>query len=162
MKRISILLFSFFIFSYGMAQNEDTVKETVTKKTTVKSSKGEDVSVEQKTRVRKEELNVENNNKTNQNVTRKAQISESTTFMVDENEYAIQPDKNGYVMSKMVNGKKQLHGKIRKMPDRDFYILTSKQNGDSFGYFDEDGNFIVETYDSKTDAVVLKKYKVEK
>jgi len=145
-----------------MAQNEDTVKETVTKKTTVKSSKGENVSIEQKTRVKKEELNVENNNKTNQNVTRKAQISESTTFMVDENEYAIQPDKNGYVMSKVIDGNKKLHGKIRKMPDRDFYILTTPNNGDSFGYFDKDGNFIVETYDQKTDAVVLKKYKVEK
>ena len=104
---------------------------------------------------------VENNNETNQAVSRKpVKITESTTFSTGNEIFTIQPDKNGYTMMSKIDGKEKMYGKIRKMPDREFYILA-KENENSFGYFDNDGNFIVESYDPDSDSVYLKKYNLE-
>jgi len=89
------------------------------------------------------------------------ELKESTTFSTDGQNYTIQPEKNGYKM--MMTGttvRNKMYGKLRKMPNRDGYILV-KENENSFGHFDEDGNFIVHSYDPATDAVILKKYTIE-
>ncbi|MBW2960693.1 hypothetical protein [Mesonia aestuariivivens] len=160
MKKL-ILSLAILSFTFGFAQNEDKMSKTVTTKTTIKSSKGEDVAVKQKKYSSEEKLQVENNNKTNQTVSRKpVKIEESTTFSSGNESYTIAPDKNGYTMMSTKNGKQKMYGKIRKMKDHNYYILA-KENENSFGYFDEDGNFVVESYDADNDAVYLKKYNLK-
>lgn len=139
---------------------DDNLESTTTTKTTVRSSKGEKTSLNREKTKRKARLEVENNNETNQRVRRSQEVSKTTRFSVDNNAYKITPDKNGYIMTMAgKNGTNKPFGKIRKMPDKEFYILT-KKDGDSFGYFDRNGNFVVESYDPSSDSVVSKKYMV--
>ncbi len=160
MKKL-ILSIALISFTFGFAQNEDKMTKTVTTKTKVKSSKGEEVAVKEKKYTAKQKLQVENNNETNQAVNREpVKITESTTFISDGDSYTIKPDVNGYTMHREKDGQTEMYGKIRKMPDRESYILV-KENENSFGYFDNDGNFIVETYDSNSDKVILKKYNLQ-
>jgi transcriptional regulator of aromatic amino acid metabolism len=161
MKKL-ILVTTLLCFTLGFAQNEDKMTKTVTTKTKVKSSKGEEVAVKEKKYTAKQKLQVQNNNETNQGVNREmVKLEESTTFSTGSQNYTIQPDKNGYqMMVNEENGMKKMYGKIRKMPNRDGYILV-KENENSFGYFDENGNFIVESYDPVSDSVILKKYTIE-
>ncbi|SHI51947.1 hypothetical protein SAMN04488096_102210 [Mesonia phycicola] len=156
-----VLLIAMISFSFGFAQNEDKISKTVTTKTKIKSSAGEEVAIQEKKYTSKQALEVNDSNKVNQEAVRSAvEIKESTTFSVGNENYTIEPDKNGYVMMTHKNGEKKMYGKIRKMPDHEFYILV-KENENSFGYFDEDKNFIVESYDPASDMVLLKKYNLE-
>lgn len=160
MKKL-ILSIALISFTFGFAQNEDKMTKTVTTKTKVKSSKGEEVAVKEKKYTANQKLEVENNNKTNQAVRRKpVKISESTTFSTGGEDFTIQPDNKGYTMMKTKDGQSEMYGKIRKMPDRESYILV-KDDENAFGYFDDDGNFIVESYDPNTDQVILKKYNLK-
>ena len=160
MKKL-ILSLAILSFTFGFAQNEDKMSKTVITKTKVKSSKGEEVAVKEQKYTANQKLQVENNNETNQAVSRKpVKITESTTFSTGNEMFTIQPDKNGYTVMSKKDGKEKMYGKIRKMPDREFYILA-KENENSFGYFDNDGNFIVESYDPDSDSVYLKKYNLE-
>lgn len=104
---------------------------------------------------------MENNRETNQQVTRSPQIKKSRTFSIDNDNYTIKPDRNGYVMMKMENGREKVYGKIRKMESRNSYILILP-NDQKFGYFDKKGNFMVEEYDADSDSVKLKKYRIHK
>lgn len=162
MKKLMITALCLTFGFTNYAQTEDKMKKTVTTKTITKDNKGENVAVEKRTIKAQQELGVENNDKTNQAVRRhQPQISTSTSFMVDQNSYMISPDRKGYVVHKM-NGKERTeYGVIRQMPDRDTYVLHTKEY-DSFGYFDEDGNFVVGNYDPKADDVILKKYMMKR
>ena len=160
MKKL-ILSIALISFAFGFAQNEDKMTKTVTTKTKVKSSKGEEVAIKEKKYTAEQKLEVENNNQTNQAVRRDpVKIIESTTFISDGKNYIIKPDANGYMMHQQKDGQTKIYGKIRKMPDRESYILV-KENENAFGYFDNDGNFIVETYDPTNDKVILKKYNLK-
>jgi len=157
---ITALCLTFGLSNY--AQTEDKIKKTVTTKTITKDNQGEKVAVEKRTIKAQQELEVENNNETNQAVRRtKPQISTSTSFMVDQNNYMISPDKKGYVVHKMNGNKKTEYGIIRQMPEREIYVLHTNEY-DSFGYFDEEGNFVVGNYDPKADGVILKKYMIQR
>jgi len=156
-----VLLIAMVSFTFGFAQNEDKISKTVTTKTKVKSSAGEEVAIQEKKYTSKQALQVNDSNQVNQEAVRSAvEIKESTTFSIGNENYTIKPDENGYVMMAHKNGEKKMYGKIRKMPDHEFYILV-KENENSFGYFDEDKNFIVESYDPASDTVLLKKYDLE-
>ncbi|PZD79283.1 hypothetical protein [Mesonia sp. K7] len=165
MKKLFLLALAstFTFFSY--AQNTDTVKKTVTTKTKVKSNLGEEVDVKQQTQVEKEKLEVENSGETNQAVTRKKemQITTSTNFYIDDEGYSIVPTEKGYVMTRLnvKNKEKAQYGIIRQIPNTNVYVLHTA-NYDSAGYFDEDGNFVVGTYDPKADDVILKKYMIRR
>jgi len=65
------------------------------------------------------------------------------------------------VVHKMNGNKKTEYGIIRQMPEREIYVLHTNEY-DSFGYFDEEGNFVVGNYDPKADGVILKKYMIQR
>lgn len=155
-----ILAIACLSFSFGFSQN-DTLNETKVTKRTITTSKGQHTDVKKENTSQSQKLRVENNNRTNQKMRRSATIRKSTTFSTENDNYKIKPDRNGYVMMKMKNGREMMYGKIRKMPNRDFYILVLPDTK-KFGYFDRDGNFMIEEYDEASDSVKLKKYQMQK
>ncbi|MDQ7918619.1 hypothetical protein RBU60_13655 [Mesonia sp. MT50] len=162
MKKIIItaLCLTFGLTNY--AQTKDKLEKTVTTKTTVKNHEGEEVAIKKRKIRAQQQLGVENNNKTNQTVIRyKPQISSSTSFESEEDSFMIAPDRKGYVVYKMDGKRKVQYAVIRKMPEKEMYVLHTKEY-DSFGYFDKEGNFVVGNYDPKADAVILKKYKINR
>lgn len=157
---ITALCLTFGLTNY--AQTEDKLEKTVTTKTTVKNHEGKEVAIKKRKIRAQQQLGVEDNNQTNQAVMRyKPQISSSTSFVTAEDSFLIMPDEKGYKVHKMNGNKKVEYAVIRKMPEKEMYVLHTKEY-DSFGYFDKEGNFVVGNYDPKADEVILKKYKINR
>lgn len=158
------LMITALCLTFGLANyaQEDKLEKTVTTKTTVKNDKGEKVAIKKRNIKTSQQLGVENNDETNQAVMRyKPQISSSTSFETDTESFLITPDDKGYVVYKTDGRKKSEYALIRKLPEKEMYVLHTKEY-DSFGYFDKEGNFVVGNYDPKADAVILKKYKIKR
>jgi len=90
-------------------------------------------------------------------VTKSVEVNHSAYYSMGGAKYQIQSDKTGYVMTSPNTKNLSL---LRKTSNNN-YIFKNK-NKFSVGYFDADGNLILETYDEKTDSVVLEKYTVVK
>jgi len=71
--------------------------------------------------------------------------------------YEVAVDKTGYSI-KNTDGKNL--GLLRKTSS-DSYLYVTK-NKVSVGYFDNEGNLIIETYDDKNDVMIVDKYLVVK
>ncbi|WP_034258925.1 hypothetical protein [Aequorivita capsosiphonis] len=166
MKKV-LIIFALAAFTTGFAQeNKDTTKESIITKESVKSSKGVDVSTKSKTITKKQARSLENAdaNKINQSVVMKpAEVDTNVSYSYDGNRFQFinQKDKNGYrMMTVRDNATKEDYAIIKPSTQNGYYILA-KDGTSSFGYFNEDGNFVVERYDAKTDAVVSDVYKLD-
>jgi len=90
-------------------------------------------------------------------VTKVVDVDRSSYYNLDGKKYQLTADKSGYSMF-APSGKKA--AVIRKTSNNS-YIFTNK-NKTSFGYFDKDGNLILETYDQKADKVTVEKFNIQK
>lgn len=150
----------FSTMGFAQVENTDTVKETTVVKTTVKSSLGEEVSVKKQERIAKQKLALEQDGTTNQTVNRKPVVVEtSTTFVSDGEDYIIEPDPKGFVITIVKEGKKSDYGKIRKMSRPNAYLLVT-ESGNAFGYFNAEGDFVVESYDPINDVIVVDSFSI--
>ena len=86
--------------------------------------------------------------------TRTVDVDRSSFYEYNGNQYEINLDASGYTMT-LGNSKPAL---LRKTSTNS-YIYRLK-NKISIGYFDTDGNLILESYDEKSDSVIIEKYKV--
>lgn len=163
MKKI-FLIFALAAFTTAIAQeNVNTKKESVTTKTAVKDSKGTDVS--SKTISTSEEqtigLEARDVNKTNQSIVMKpVSIDSDVTYGYDGNRFKFlsQKDTKGYRLMTVKDNATQEEYAIIKPTSQNGYYIYSQNGKSSFGYFNEDGNFVVESYDPKTDAIVNQIY----
>lgn len=167
-----------FLFTIGMySQNKNVKSEEKIVKTTIKDSKGEKTIVkkEEVKEVQKIEFENPNSPKTNKdmkptpvNVTTTKQVivdgqtkyidvDHSAYYNLDGVKYEIKADKSGYLI--LNNDKKKASGVLRKTSNNS-YIFRNK-NKVSVGYFDQSGNLVLETYDPKTDSMIMEKYMVE-
>jgi hypothetical protein len=163
------------LFTCGMtAQNKNVTQTSKTTVTTVKDSEGEKklVRTQSTNEVQNIQLQDEQSNKLNKDVapspvqvtsttqitapdgtTRTVDVDRSAYYSFGDRKYKVAVDNTGYTM--MDNDQKA--GVLRKLPN-DTYIYKSK-DGTSVGYFDADGNLILNTYDDKTDNVRTEIYK---
>lgn len=177
MKTI-LLGISLALFSFGAAaQNKNVQETTKTTVTTVKTSDGEKkyVKDEKTAEVQNIELkdakpntlNIEmkespvNVTSTTQitnpdGTTRTVDIDRSSYYSMGGNKYKLSLDASGYTMSSGT-GKPSL---LRKTSTNS-YIFRSKDKT-AVGYFDTQGNLVLETYDDKTDKVSIETYSVVK
>lgn len=161
-----------------VAQNKNVQKETKTVTKTIKDSKGEQKIV--KTIETEETQNVElalseqkgknipikEEAKVDVTKTTKIKIDGETKFIdVDQSayynlngtKYQIIQKGNGYSMMNAANSET---GVLRKTSNNN-YIFRSKDKV-SFGYFDNEGNLILETFDYKNDQITMEKFTIEK
>lgn len=166
MKKV-LIIFALAAFTTGFAQeNKNTKQETTVTKKSVKSDKGVDVSTKAVTKTEKQILSLEdvNANKTNQNVVMKpAEVDTDVSYGYDGNRFKFisQKDENGYRLMTVRDNATQEEYAIIKPTSQNGYYILSKDGTSSFGYFNADGNFVVERYDAKQDAVVSDVYKLD-
>ncbi|MGO3182012.1 MAG: hypothetical protein ACTIJ9_04195 [Aequorivita sp.] len=166
MKKV-LIIFALAAFTTGFAQeNKNTKKETVVTKESVKTDKGVDVSTKAETKTEKQTLSLQKTdaNKTNQDVVMSpAEVDTDVSYGYDGNRFKFinQKDENGYRMMTVKDNATQEEYAIIKPTTQNGYYILSKDGTSSFGYFNEEGNFVVERYDAKTDAVKSDVYKLE-
>jgi hypothetical protein len=174
--KISILLIATAFTLNGFSQAPKNVKsETTTVITTIKDSEGEKklVKTEETREVQKIELGQESPNTINipqvnspVNVTTTTQLSvdgeiksvdvdRSAYYVFNGEKYEFKSDKQGYTLNSVSSKNRAI---LRKTSNNN-YIYINK-NKVAVGYYDSDGNFILETYDSTTES--MKKEKFEK
>lgn len=166
MKRI-LLVFALAAFTTGFAQeNVNKKKETVVTKTAVKDSEGtkvssKEVSVSQKQNL---ELKANNANQTNQEVVMSPwKVDTDVTYGYEGNRFQFlsQKDKDGYRLMTIKDNATQDEYAVIKPTSQNGYYIYSEKGKSSFGYFNEDGNFVVESYDPVTDSIISKIYTMQ-
>lgn len=170
---MSVILFSLNSF----AQNQNSKTEVKTTVTTVKDSDGEKqiVKTEEIKEVQNIELKAAQPNtlniemkdspvqvtattKVNENgVSRVVDVDRSAYYSFNNQKYQITSDNYGYTISNPNNKRAAL---LRRTSNNN-YIYKNKRKI-SFGYFDNQGNLILETYDERTDKVTTEKFNLVK
>ena len=177
MKTVFLSLFT-LIFSINI-QAQSTNTQTATKTTTLtkRDSDGEHKTVKKEVtkEVQKIELGQEKANTINiptidspvmvttttkitnpDGSTRTVDVDRSSYYESSGNRYKLDLDASGYVMT-FGNSKPAL---LRKTSTNSYiYRLKNKM---AVGYFDTNGDLIIETYDDKSDKVIIQKFSVVK
>lgn len=178
MKTIFLGMAAFLFTVASQAQNQNVTGVTKTTVTTVKDSDG------QKTQVKKQDVqeiqNIElkdaNSNTLNKEVkttpvqvtsvtqitnpdgsTRTVDMDRSSYYESNGQKYKVSLDAAGYTIRSDQNTKPAL---LRKTSTNSYIYRT--RNKTAIGYFDTNGNLVIETYDDKSDKVMVETYKVVK
>lgn len=176
MKNLILSAILVVCVNYAQAQSTNKQVESTTTIKTVKDSDGERKTVkkEEKKEVQNIEMKAENPNTLNiemkdtpvQSVTttkvtnpdgstRTVDVDRSSYYEFDGKKYQVALDASGYTMVDPTSKKTAL---LRKTSTNS-YIYRNK-NKMSIGYFDTNGNLILETYDDKSDKVTIQTYAV--
>ncbi len=166
MKKILIVL-ALAAFTTGIAQeNRNEKKETVVTKTAVKSEKGTEVSTKAVTQTQKQviALDASEANQTNQSIQMEpVKVNTEVSYDYDGNRFKFlnQKDEDGYRLMTIKDNATQEEYAVIKPTSQNGYYIMSQQGKSSFGYFNADGNFVVERYDPDLDVIVSEIYKLE-
>lgn len=166
MKKL-IIVFALAAFSSAFAQeNKNKEKQTVLTNTTVTDNKGSKTSTKTISNTKKQVIDLDKNdaNKVNQNIVMKPiEVDTDVNYGFEGNRFQFisQEDKEGYRLMTVRDNAKQEEYAIIKPTSQNGYYILSKEGNSSFGYFNDDGNFVVERYDAKLDAIVNDVYKLE-
>jgi hypothetical protein len=162
MKKILTVL-AITAFTSGIAQENVMKKsETTITKTTVVDNKGVDVSTKAVTDTEKQAIAIEGQvDRTNFNTTITPVMSNSeVSYIHNGTNYAFETQDNGYRLMPLSDNDSNQYAIIRPSA-RDGYYICSQNGDNSMGYFDAEGNFVVESYDADNDAVISTIYKVQ-
>ena len=173
MKNLIVTLSLILCTGYGFAQNKNVQSETKTTVRTVKDSKGEQQTVKKEETKEVQKIEFENQESSDLNkdvkstpvqvesktevsvdgVTRSVDIDRSAYYNYGGAKYQVAIDKSGYTFK---NSDGENLGFMRKTSNNNYIYVTKKST--SVGYFDNDGNLIIETYDRKNDTISVEKY----
>jgi hypothetical protein len=176
--KTTILGIAAFLFSLNnQAQNKDVIKEVKTTVTTVKDSEGEKklIKTQEIQKVQNIELKDADTKTINKDiketpvevtattaitangVTKVVDVDRSAYYDLDGVRYHVSLSEKGYNISSD-NGKKPAI--LRKTANNN-YIYKLK-NKISFASFDANGNLVLETYDDKTDTILIETFIIAK
>ncbi|MFT5753054.1 MAG: hypothetical protein ACI9FW_001690 [Flavobacterium sp.] len=170
---VSLILFT----SYGFAQIKNVKTEEKTTVKTIKDSDGEKkiVKKEEIKEIQNIEFEKESEKTLNKEimqtpvevtsttkvsvdgVTRSIDVDRSAYYNLNGRKYEVAIDKAGYNLND-TNGENL--GILRKTSNNNYIYIEKKKV--SFGYFDNEGNLILETYDTKNDVIIINKYLIVK
>ena len=160
------------------SQNKNVKDETKTTTTTVVDSKGEKTYVKKENTREVQNIELKEQNPKNINMdlkdsavmvkstttitnpdgsTRTVDIDRSSYYLLNGKKYNVALDSRGY---RIVSEDNKEEAFLRKTSTNSF--IYRNKNKISIGYFDVEGNLILETYDPKTDTVSYEKYNVSK
>ena len=165
MKKI-LTVIALAAITTGFAQeNNNEKKETVTTKTAVKSDKGTEVSTKAVTKTEKQVVSLSDKdaNQTNQTVVNEPiKINTEVDYGYEGNRFKFinQKDENGYRMMTVKDNATNEEYAIIKPTSKNGYYILSQEGKSSFGYLNENGDFVVEKYDADKDAVISTIYKI--
>lgn len=165
MKKI-LMIIALAAVTTGFAQeNKNEKKETIVTKTAVKSEKGTDVSSKAVTKTEKQVVSLSDMdaNQTNQTMlVEPTQIKTDVDYDYNGNRFKFinQKDENGYRMMTVKDNATNEEYAIIKPTSKNGYYILSQKGKSSFGYMNENGDFVVESYDADKDAVISTIYKI--
>lgn len=85
-----------------------------------------------------------------------ALLSQETYFVMEDKNFVFIPTQRGFSISNIDNKSVDV-GKVWSTNTDGYYIFNGQmKNG--IGYFNSDGNFTVEYYDKKSDAIIIETY----
>ena len=168
MKAITASIIA-LLFSTGMvAQNKNVTKTSKTTTTTIKDSDGEKQVVRTQNTDQQQNIEFQDADSNALNKDQKATpvqvvsstvvtLPDGTTRMVDvdrsayytmgEQQYKVYVDNKGYTLA---NDNKKA-GVLRQLSNNSYIYKTADKT--SVGYFDENGNLVLQTYNDKTDEI---------
>ena len=82
-----------------------------------------------------------------------AKIGQISNYQMGGNGYIFVTDKTGYRIATADN---KDYGKLRRTSNGQYIFRT--KTGTSVGYFNANGDFVVETYDDKSDGIMVETY----
>ncbi|CAM3629823.1 hypothetical protein FLGE108171_07115 [Flavobacterium gelidilacus] len=173
MKNLIVTLSLILCTSYGFAQNKNVQTEEKTTVRTIKDSDGEKKIVKKEETKEIQNIEFEKDAKNTLNkemkqtpvevtsttevsvdgVTRSIDVDRSAYYELNGKKYEVAVNKSGYNLK---NTSGENLGILRKTSNNN-YIYVEK-NKVSVGYFDQEGNLILETYDPKNDVLIVNKY----
>ncbi len=163
MKKV-LMIFALAAFTSAFAQeNKNEKKETVVTKTSVKDSKGTDVSTKEVTQTEKQVIALSNSDahQTNQDVVpTPVQVNTDVNYSNEGRNYVFQTAPVGYKMVSSDAGSFKDYAIIRPSSQKGYYIMSQEGNN-SFGYFNQNGDFVVERYDAASDAIISTVYQLQ-
>lgn len=167
MKKFLILT-AFLIGVIGFAQErKNTESESVITRQTIKDNQGTKTltKTESQTKNQRMRLAEEDRNKTNQTVIMDPiEVNTDISYDFDGNRFQFlsQEDKEGYRLMTVRDNVTDKEYALIKPSSQPGYYIISKEGQSSFGYFDEEGNFVIESYDSSKDRVVTEVFKINR
>lgn len=172
--KTTLITMTFLLFSIvSQSQNKNVKDETKTTTTTVKNSDGEKkyVKKENVKEVQNIELKEEQSNTLNIDTkespvavttttritnpdgsTRTVDVDRSSYYLSNGMRYKLALDASGYTMT---NGNEKPY-LLRKTTTNSYVFRSSDKT--AIGYFDTNGDLVVEVYNDKTDTITVEKY----
>jgi len=153
MKKI-VLIMALAGFTTAFAQVDENQQTQVTK-TTVESANGKDVVSKNVTIEKKQELKLQNTgvDKTNYSVTMSpVRIDTDVSYNFDNKTYSFQNNDSKYQLMRMDNDNPSVYATMKPSSQKGYYLVI-RDNENSLGYFNKNGNFVIESYDPKTDVL---------
>lgn len=157
MKRL-VILCALAATTIGFAQNKKEVKTKTS--TTVRDSGGEETITKSTTKTETQEIRLTDfEGKHNfSTVMSPTKVNTDVDYNIEGTTYRFMPQENGYyTINNMTT--KQPYARLYPTSQVGYYIYT-QDNNSSFGYFNEDGDFVVESYDPDGDGVANYIYKI--
>ena len=178
MKSAIIGLLFLFSTNVMLSQNTNVKDETKTTTTTVKDSEGEKTYIKKENTREVQNIELQNQEPKNINMdlkdspvmvkttttitnpdgsTRTVDVDRSSYYTYKGKKCNVALDSKGY---RMLSEDKKEEAFLRKTTTNSFIYQNKKKT--AIGYFDVDGNLILETYNPKTDTISFQKYIVTK
>ncbi|RMA64492.1 hypothetical protein [Ulvibacter antarcticus] len=164
MKKILMIIALAGVTSVFAQENKNEKKETVVTKTKVTDNMGTDVATKSVTKTEKQVIALQSGdeNKTNQEIVMlPANVNTEVDYSNEGINYTFEQDDRGYRMI-TGNGTDDIndYAILRPSTQKGYYIISQDGNN-SFGYFDNDGNFVLESYNAVDDTVTSTVYQLE-
>ncbi len=174
MKNILTFAFALLLTTSIQAQNTNVTKVTKKTVTTVKDSDGTKKVVKEQNIQAKQKIELENADSKMLNkdmkespievtstttvtnpdgTTRTVSMDRSSIYQFDGKDYTLSLDPSGYIVTDMDNAKMG----ILRSTSTNSYIFRGT-NTISIGYFDINGNLVLETYDDSSDKVTTRTF----
>ena len=177
MKTIILTAFAILLSLNMQSQNQNSSTVTKTTTTTIKDNEGEHkiVKKEETKELQNIELNEVPANTLNTEIKaspvqvtattkvsvdgeeKTIDVDHSAYYMYDNENYQIALDKSGYTIT---NPKSSKPAFLRRTSNNS-YIYKNKDKF-SVGYFNADGNLVLETYNEKTDKITVEVFNLQK
>lgn len=146
-------------------ENKNKAQQTTITKTTVTDNKGTDVSTTAITTEAIREIAVTNKSGSTLNqamVMKPVKIDTKIMYNINGSKYKFEEMNNneGYRFMKNENNTMNEFASLRPSSQQGYYIISTKDKKDSFGYFNQNGDFVVERYDPSSNAVMATIYKL--
>jgi len=165
MKNI-LMVFALFAFTFAFAQetkNKNEKTTTTVTKTVVEDNQGKDVNTKKVTETESQKLALKNfDGKNNFDTTMTpTEVNSDVNYSNAGVDYRFQPQKVGYqLMSRNKNDNFSEYAILKPSSQKGYYILSQGGNN-SFGYFNQNGNFVVESYDAENDIITTTVYQLQ-